>query len=87
LTDTEKILQRHDLFLKSIASRYSYLGYQDIYNQAFMYLLEAYQQNLAVPYKYAESKIKTFVRQENQHRSVQHYGLYPEDIIEKEDAD
>jgi hypothetical protein len=65
--NVENIIQKHQRMLVSYANKYSYLGFDNIYNECVMYLLEAYQQDKKpanyVDYwirKYCENK-KTFM--------------------------
>ncbi len=74
-----EILKKHQEFLNLTTRRYHYLGREDIYNQTYMYLLEAYQ-NHKSPETYATDKIKKYTHNENRHRHIEHYGINPEEL-------
>lgn len=64
----EEILKKHQKIIELYARRYHYLGYQDIYNQVYLFFLEAYQQGRKNPETYASNSIHKFVREENRYR-------------------
>ena len=75
----EQILKKHQDFLNLTTRRYHYLGREDIYNQTYMYLLEAYQKGRS-PETYANNRIARYAKNENKHRHMEHYGINPEDL-------
>jgi len=83
--NTKEIIKKHEPLLKKFANRYKYLGYDDIYNECVMYLLEAYQRGLKNPEYHVDNKIRKFVKNEITFNNNVFYGLDPNDIKEWEE--
>ena len=67
------IAQYQDMIC-SIAHKYAYLGYEDVYNECVMYILEAIQEGKN-PKRYMRAKIKKYIEKEQKFRDHYHYGV------------
>jgi RNA polymerase sigma factor (sigma-70 family) len=69
------ILTKYKDFLNRISNKYKYLGKEDIYNQAIVYLLEAYSDpGIKDNEAYALARIRTLVRKADREKTI-NYGL------------
>lgn len=69
------ILTEHKDFLNRISNKYKYLGKEDIYNQAVIYLLEACSDpEIKDNEAYALARIRTLVRKADREKTI-NYGL------------
>ena len=74
-----EILKNHEPFIVRMAHHYRYLGYEDIYNQTYLFILEAYHDHNSDPVAYCRAKLRTFIRQECREKRHDYYGLEPVD--------
>ena len=80
-----EILKNHEPFIVRMAHHYRYLGYEDIYNQTYLFILEAYHNHHPKPEDYASNHIRKYAKGEVCFRRSDHYGLNPGNIFEEGD--
>jgi RNA polymerase sigma factor (sigma-70 family) len=66
--ESEQIIKKHDELLKRLAKQYRYLGYDDIYNECVVYLLEAYRKGVKNPEYYVNNRIIKYCQEEHKFR-------------------
>lgn len=65
------IIEQYEDYIKGLARKYSFLGYDDIYNECVMYLLDGHSKGIKGLKDYVSNRVRKYVKAECQFRGLE----------------
>ena len=65
------IIKQYEEYIKGLARRYAFLGYDDIYNECVMYLLEGNKNGVKGLRDYINNRIRKYAKAEKEFQEIE----------------